>query len=155
MDAKARKLEKKLNAAREREEDEDPIVSERKALQKKLLGQLQHEKDTARHMIKKGVKEFHSRPIEGLKSTEESFDVVTLGMEDQLAKKMYGLVTLEDLKQKKLEVEIETAEAQRLALEKRKIDEEEAKRVKEESRAKRIKAQKSALSFQDDEEEEQ
>jgi hypothetical protein len=144
MDKKARSLDKKLEQSRERE---DPELAARRHQERKRMYQMRKDKEKQERVIKLGLKEFHARPIERLKSTDEAFESAHYTVEEDLRQQTYGLVTLDEFRKRREQIEKEMAEKDQVLAEKRKRDEEEAKARKEEEKAKRIKQQQQTLSF--------
>eukprot|EP00700_Malawimonas_jakobiformis_P002353 EC723941.1.p1 GENE.EC723941.1~~EC723941.1.p1 ORF type:complete len:151 (+),score=28.55 EC723941.1:139-591(+) len=149
MDKKLKRIEKKLHRAHEDNLDEE--TKERKRAEKRRLGQYQHEKETARHLVKEGMKEYRSKGLQDLKSTREAFHSDSTARDAKLVSATVGLVTLEELRKKKEEILAEEKKSAETSAERaqREAEEERVRKVKE--REKRIKAQVATLSFDPDE----
>jgi hypothetical protein len=145
MDKRLKRVEKKLHRAQEELLDDD--TRERRRMEKRLAGLKQHEKDINRHLVKEGLKEAHAKSSAAVKATSEAFHRDNSALDSKIVAATYGLVTLDELKQKKKEVMEEEAKLKLTEGERKKRDEEEAKQRRVDEREKMIQKQKASLSF--------
>ena len=149
MDKKLKRIEKKLHRAHEDNLDED--TKERKRAEKRRLGQYQHEKETARHLVKEGLKEYRSKGLQSLKATNEAFQADSTARDAKLVSATVGLVTLDELRKKKEQILAEERYENETAAQRAEREGELERQRKADSREKRIKAQAATLSFDPDE----
>lgn len=148
MDRKVLRMEKKLTKRAIDDDGGESYRARRLAEEEKKMREHLAERAKKQHMIAQTLEEVHKGPVKSLsKAATADFHAATEGIEERLRSQTYGLVTLEEFRKTREQIENDPRSPEEIQRDKRKREEEELKQKKSAEREKKIKLQAATLSF--------